>query len=304
MSQVKNEFSHIFTDAFEAGNNDIGVNHHPVASTYDVSKGQLYDAVLNGEAPSPEDIKLRIVRYLNEGGDVSKLLATSEMESHDDLRERWVNGPDHEGTASFCMAPYRSWTSLEYLTPVEFNKITQMVRWQVMRNELLEERSFLQNHCKLVKATLRDGSVIRIPESGQYPGISYNSWREARSKVVSFLKLENAYILEMLRLYSMTGVEKLKFHVVQTTPVIQALLFKFHCTKTSAWGNVRGNYGRMLHAEAAADESGRLVAAEGEGAAASAAEDEAVSPRRPTTDFGPIGGPVLKGKAGPAPVAQ
>lgn len=142
-----------------------------------------------------------------------------------------------------------------------------------MRNELLQEQAWLQADCKVRKIQLSKDVSIKIPESGEYPGITYATWKDAYSKIQSYLKLENIYVLEMWRLYNLTGIEKLKYHVVQTTPVIQKLLWRFHTKNSTAWLNLRRSYGKMVHAEVS---------------------PESLQAR--TVDLGPIGSPVLFSK--------
>lgn len=269
ISEARKEFSSIFADAFEASSSDIGGSSSlSTTKHYDVSEGQVYDPVLNGEAPTAEDMKLRIARFLNQGGDISKLLGTSEVESHDKLRERWIHTDPAGGVKRFCPAPYKNFTALGYLTPVEFNTVINLTRWQVMRNELLLDWNWLFNNCNTRTIKLNDDMTIKIPESGEYPGIWYSNYQDARSKVQSFLKLENSYVREMWRLYTLTGIEKLKYHVVQTTPIIQKLLWRFHTSDSMPWLNLRKSYGKMVHAETESDTKG-------------------------TTDLGPIGSPFL-----------
>lgn len=287
VNQVKKEFSNIFLDAFEASNNEIGSHvadsiSGGASKKYDVSEGRIYDPVLNGEAPTADDMKLRIVRYLNEGGDISKLLGTSAFESHDSLRERWF---ESSGFDQFCPVPYKGFTALEYLSPAEFNTVLQLERWQVMRNELLDERYRLleDGACEMREYKTGNSSnnngegnvktTVRLPASGEFPGLSYASYQDARSKVQSFLKLENAYVLEMWRLYRLTGVEKLKYYIVQTTPVIQHLMWRFYVKDTTAWSHLRRSYGRMVRATSEDAEEGQKQ------------------------DLGPIGSPVLFSRA-------
>lgn len=245
MNQAKQEFSNVFMDAFEARNNDIGILSSDSNKTFDPSEGKVYDPVLNGEAPTADDMKLRIVRYLKEGGDISKLLETSDFESHDNLRERWSN------LGSFCPLPHTGFTALDYLSPVEFNTVLKLGQWQVMRNELLDERYRLtmRSSCKMREYSWGKGDekiVVSIPANTEYPGLSYKSYEDARSRVQSLLKLENAYVLEMWRLYRLTGIEKIKYYIVQTTPLIQTLFERFNIKETTSWRNLRRSFRKMV----------------------------------------------------------
>jgi hypothetical protein len=183
LSEVKSTFRNVFLEAFEQSN--------APNSGYDVSQGELYDPVLNGEEPSADDLKLRIERYLQEGKDISRLLSTSVLESYDSLLQKWLASQNQ-----VCSVPYKRGNGLEYMTQTQFSGTIQVVRWQVMRNSLLQNE---------------DGGLV-VKRSRN----SLSSERNA----AKLLQFETIYLKEMERLYSLTGVEQIKYHVVQTTPAV------------------------------------------------------------------------------------
>lgn len=191
LNEVKSTFQNVFLEAFEQLN--------APNSGYDVSQGELYDPVLNGEEPSADDLKLRIERYLHEGKDISRLLSTSILESYDSLLQKWLASQNQ-----VCSVPYKRGNGLEYMTQTQFSITIQAVRWQVMRNSLLENK---------------DGGLVV-----KYSRNSLSSERNA----AKLLQFETIYLKEMKRLYALTGVEQIKYHVVQTTPaVIKKILGRY-----------------------------------------------------------------------------
>lgn len=201
LSEAKSTFRNVFLEAFEQ-NNTLNFG-------YDVSQGELYDPVLNGEEPTAEDLKLRIERYLHEGNDISRLLSTSVLESYDSLLHKWLASQNQ-----VCSVPYKKGNGLEYMSQTQFSATIQVVRWQLMRNSLLQSE---------------DGGLVMKRAKN-----SLSNERNASK----FLQFETIYLKEMERLYALTGIEQLKYHAVQTTPaVMKKILIRYGdaVKSTSEW---------------------------------------------------------------------